>query len=156
MTDETNGRDPYWLADAIVVGVDGSDSSLEALEWGAEQARLTGRQLVAITTWEWPATYGAVVGWPADVNFEEDAARILSDSVKKALGDSQAVRLTQKVLHGSAALILVDASKAANLVVVGSRGHGELTGMLLGSVSEYLATHARCPLVIVRHSAELD
>jgi nucleotide-binding universal stress UspA family protein len=143
-------QDHHVFADAIVVGVDGSESSLQALEWAAEQARLTSRRLVAVTTWEWPATYSAFVGWPAEVHFEQHAARILHASVQKALGDSQTAGLTEKVIHGSAALVLVDASKAASLVVVGSRGHGEFTGMLLGSVGEYLTTHSRCPLVIVR------
>jgi nucleotide-binding universal stress UspA family protein len=149
-------KDVYEVSGAVVVGVDGSNSSLEALEWAAEQTRLTGQPLIAIITWEWPASYGASDGWVGDVDFEEDARNILRDSVAKSFGDEGALRVTQKVIHGHSPQVLVDASKNASLLVVGSRGHGEFAGMLLGSVSEFLATHAKCPVVIVRHCDPRD
>jgi nucleotide-binding universal stress UspA family protein len=137
-------------AGAVVVGVDGSASSLRALEWAINQARLTGQRLVAITTWEWPPNYGESIAWPEDLDFEKDAKKVLLDSVTKILGDDSALRVTQLVVHGHPAPVLVAASREAALLVVGNRGHGEFAGMLLGSVGEFLATHAQCPVVIVR------
>lgn len=134
----------------IVVGVDGSDSSKAALEWAAMQARLTEAPLVAIATWEWPTSYGATVAWPENIDFEADARNMLEQSVDEVLGADRPVEVTQRVLHGHPAPALEDASRDAALLVVGCRGHGEFAGMLLGSVSEFLATHAHCPVVIVR------
>ena len=156
MTAHGTHEDTYGVAGAVVVGVDGSDSSRDALIWAAEHAHLAGRRLVAITAWELPASYGAIVGWSGGVNFEQDARTILSESVAKSLGDEGALKLTQKVIHSHPAPVLVEASKHAALVVVGCRGHGEFSGMLLGSVSQYLATHAECPVVIVRHREPRD
>jgi nucleotide-binding universal stress UspA family protein len=144
-------EDVYRVAGAVVVGVDGSESSLQALEWAAEYARLTSRRLVAVTTWEWPVNYGvASPGWPSDLNFEKDATSVLRDAVDKALGPDAARQVTQMVIHGHAAQVLTDASTSAAVVIVGTRGHGEFTGMLLGSVGEYLTTHGHCPVVVFR------
>ena len=76
---------------------------------------------------------------------------ILEESVEKTLGPDTKESVTLAVVHGHPAPALLAESQRASLVVVGSRGHGEFAGMLLGSVSEYLATHAHCPVVIVRH-----
>jgi len=134
----------------IVVGVDGSECSLRALRWAAEQARLTGRHLRAVVTWEWPSLYGQAVVWPAEMNIEDDAKKVLRESVEKALGSEGADQVDCVVLEGHPAAVLRDQSSQAELVVVGSRGHGEIAGMLIGSVSEYIATHAKCPVVIIR------
>lgn len=136
----------------IVVGIDGSDCSREALEWAAEQARLTGDDLVAVTTWEWPMDYGYPAVWPDNVSFEEDARHVLEESIEKTLGPDAKDSVILAVVHGAPASTLVAESDRASLLVVGSRGHGEFAGMLLGSVSEFLATHAHCPVVIVRHA----
>ena len=135
---------------SIVVGVDGSDSSKAALEWAAQQARLTGAPLVAIATWDWPTNYGAPVMWPENIDFEADARKSLAQSVDQVLGADHCSEVVQRVIHGHPAPVLEEASREAALVVVGCRGHGEFAGMLLGSVSEFLATHAHCPVVIVR------
>jgi nucleotide-binding universal stress UspA family protein len=134
----------------IVVGVDGSESSKAALEWAAQQASLTETPLVAIATWEWPTSYGAMVAWPENIDFEADARSMLGQSVDQVLGTDHRAEVTQRVFHGHPAPVLEDASRDAALLVVGCRGHGEFAGMLLGSVSEFLATHAHCPVVIVR------
>lgn len=143
-TDERLGVDG-----AVVVGVDGSDASLAALEWAAEQARVTGRPLVAVTTWEWPSYYGAAIAWPAEIDFARDAATVLDEAIAKVLGPEPSIPVDRRVLHGHAATVLGEASREAGLLVVGSRGHGEFAGMLLGSVSEYLVAHAHCPVVVV-------
>lgn len=134
----------------IVVGVDGSDSSKAALEWAAQQARITDAPLVAIVTWEWPTSYGAMVPWPENIDFEADARKMLEQSVDQVLGADYRGEVTQRVIHGHPAPALEDASRDAALLVVGCRGHGEFAGMLLGSVSKFMATHAHCPVVIIR------
>lgn len=143
------------LSGAIVVGVDGSKSSQRALEWAMQQARLTGPPLVAVTTWEWPTAFGAPVEWPSGVDFEADATAVLRDCVAAASGGHDDLDVTLRVEHGHAAVVLTDASTLASLVVVGSRGHGEFAGLLLGSVSSFLTSHARCPVVVV-HYGERD
>jgi nucleotide-binding universal stress UspA family protein len=135
----------------IVVGVDGSAASRAALVWAARQAELTGAPLVAVATWEWPSNYGAPMQWPPNVDFEQDARVFLKETVSSVVADRR-IDIEQRVVHGPAIAVLEDQSRLASLVVVGCRGHGELTGMLLGSVSEHLATHAHCPVVIVRGS----
>ena len=137
----------------IVVGVDGSEQSRAALAWAARQAKLTGAPLVVLTTWEYPTSYGYAVPWPGSVDFAADAKSVLDGAVAEVLGPETGIDFTIEVLEGHAALVLKDASRTAALLVVGSRGHGEFTGMLLGSVSEFLATHAHCPLVIIRGDA---
>jgi nucleotide-binding universal stress UspA family protein len=87
---------------------------------------------------------------PADMDFAADAKQLLEESVGAVLGAHPEIAATTEVVEGHPALVLVDASKTAALLVVGSRGHGEFTGMLLGSVSEFLSTHAHCPVVIIR------
>jgi nucleotide-binding universal stress UspA family protein len=134
----------------IVVGVDGSDCSKAALQWAAEQARITSHKLRAVTTWEWPSLYGDAVSWPADMNLEENAKDVLRESVEKVLGADGADGVEMVVLEGHPSVVLREESTRAELLVVGSRGHGEFVGMLIGSVSEFLATHAGCPVVIVR------
>jgi len=134
----------------IVVGVDGSDSSKAALEWAAAQAPTCRLTPCCDRNVEWPTSYGAMVPWPENVDFEADARTMLAQSVDQVLGADRGAEVTQRVLHGHPAPTLEDASRDAGLLVVGSRGHGEFAGMLLGSVSEFLATHAHCPIVIVR------
>ena len=135
----------------IVVGVDGSESSLAALRWAARQADLTGAPLEIVSAWEWPASYS---GWdtppPPDYDPADEARRQLDKAVSAVLtpGDESEIRLS--VIEGHAAPVLVALSKTADLVVVGSHGHGEFVGMLLGSVSEYCVTHCHCPVVVIR------
>jgi len=148
MTADTQPNDDVDLP--IVVGIDGSECSLTALRWADEQARLTSRPLRAVMTWEWPNTYGDPVVWPEDISFEAIATRVLRESAEKVLGPERADEVELTVLEGPAALVLDVESARAALLVVGSRGHGEFAGMLIGSVSEFLATHSHCPVVIVR------
>ena len=132
----------------IVVGIDGSPASLHALEWAVRQGSLTGAVVEAVTAWHFPAAYGgypiaAQVDWPANAQTIQDIA------VKEALGD-EADSLVRRVAQGHPVTVLLDAAAGADLLVVGSRGHGGFTGMLLGSVSEHVVTHAPCPVVVVR------
>ena len=134
----------------IVVGVDGSENSKEALRWAARQADLSGSPLVVTTSWSYPNSYGYPAPWPEDFDPESDAKRLLDDTIDEVLGIEKSTTVTRSVVPGHPALALEGASHAASLIVVGCRGHGEFTGMLLGSVSEFLTTHSHCPVVIVR------
>ncbi len=142
------------MSGLIVVGVDGSESSLAALRWAADQARLTGGALEVITTWEYPTSLGWAPAWPPDWNPGEDARKALAEVVVNVLGPHTDIDVRQVVLEGHAALALVSAAQQAELLVVGSRGHGAFAGMLLGSVSEHCATHSPCPVVIVHNRHE--
>jgi nucleotide-binding universal stress UspA family protein len=135
----------------IVVGVDGSDSSKAALAWGIRQAQLTGAPLEAIMSWDYPTSYGWMIV-PENIDLQADATSELERVVKEVTEDmvDPSVELTTCVIQGHPALVLMSEAADASLVVVGSRGHGEFAGMLLGSVSEHLSTHAPCPVLIVR------
>jgi nucleotide-binding universal stress UspA family protein len=142
-------------AERIVVGIDGSPSSKAALAWAAQQAALTGAPLTVVSTWHYPNDYGYVSWLPDNVDFSDDARAVIDQTITEVLGDETKIEVTRLVVQDHPALALVEESKSAALVVVGSRGHGEFAGMLLGSVSEFIATHAHCPVVIVRGEAEL-
>lgn len=139
----------------IVAGVDGSPSSLRALDWAADQTMLTGSALQLVAAWDWPRSYGWAVPLPEGYNPESDAERVLHEAAARARARHPDLPLTTTAMQGHPALVLVDASRGAGLLVVGSRGHGEFTGMLLGSVSEHCAAHARCPVLVFR-SADQD
>ena len=134
----------------IVVGVDGSASSQQALRWAARQARLTGEELYAVAAWDYPAG----VGWGAvvleDIDWSGNAGKALDDAVTASLHPDEADRVQRSVVQGYPARVLLDAAADADLLVVGSRGRGGMVGMLLGSVSRHVVTNARCPVVVVQ------
>jgi nucleotide-binding universal stress UspA family protein len=134
----------------IVVGVDGSESSRLALRWAARQAQLTGARLEVVTTWELPTSFGWVPPYPDDFNPAQDAQKAADDEVRTALVDYPGVVAQVTVVEGHPAPTLLDASRGADLLVVGSRGHGEFAGMLIGSVSEHLVSTAHCPVLVWR------
>jgi nucleotide-binding universal stress UspA family protein len=134
----------------IVVGVDGSDASRQALRWAARQAQLTGGRLDVVITWELPTSFGWVPPYPADFNPAGDAQRAADDEVRSALVDYPGVEAQTTVVEGHPAPTLVQASGGANLLVLGSRGHGEFAGMLLGSVTQHLVSTAHCPVLVWR------
>jgi nucleotide-binding universal stress UspA family protein len=134
----------------IVVGVDGSSASMAALDWAAHQAELTGSVLEVVTAWEWPMTYGATIVVPPDYDAAVEAKRQLDGAVAVAHAAHPNVEIKTVVAKGHPAPTLVEASRGADLLVVGSRGHGEFIGMLLGSVSEHCVTNAECPVLVLR------
>jgi nucleotide-binding universal stress UspA family protein len=135
----------------IVVGVDGSPSSKAALAWAIGQAKLTGAMVEAVIAWDYPATYG-YAGVVVDVDWEGLAAQVLGDAVSEVAPDAAPVAIRQRVSEGNAAQVLLDASAGADLLVVGSRGHGGFVEALLGSVSQHMVHHAACPVVVIRDS----
>jgi nucleotide-binding universal stress UspA family protein len=138
------------VSNRIVVGVDGSDSSLAALEWAARQAELTGATLELLTAWAWPTTYGAPLGFPPGFDPVADAKKVLETAAAKVLAAHPGLEIHITVAEGHPSPALVKASQGASLLVVGSRGHGEFAGMLLGSVGEHCATNAHCPVLVLR------
>ena len=137
-------------AERIIAAVDGSPASVDALRWAVRQANLTGASLEAITCWHLPNQYG-YDAYAQDVDWETIAANTLRGAVQQ-LGETR-LEIKQVVLQGHPADVLIRASAGADLLVVGSRGHGGFTGMLLGSVSEHVTAHAQCPVLVIRHSA---
>ena len=133
----------------IVVGVDGSAASLDALRWAARQADLTGAGIEALATWTYPYSTG-FGGSVADFDMAGATQQVLDQALAQLETD---VPVTGRVAEGSAPLELIEASRTADLLVVGSRGHGAFTGMLLGSVSQHCVSHAHCPVVVVRSGA---
>jgi nucleotide-binding universal stress UspA family protein len=134
----------------IVVGVDGSPASQEALVWGARQARMTAAPLRAVIAWHWPVVYGGYGGVPVDLDLEGDAQVVLKQMVADLGDDAPSGGVQDVIQEGHPVQVLLDQSKDAALLVVGSRGHGAFAGMLLGSVSEHCVSHATCPVVVVR------
>src|ERR1035437_4955154 len=118
----------------VVVGVDASHQSLIALRWAAEYARATGARLRAVAAWRYPTTYGIVPDW-SRMDFEAWATRQLETSVAASLGDAPDIPVEPSRVEGQPAPVLLDAASDADLLVVGSHGHGRFSGMLLGSVS---------------------
>jgi nucleotide-binding universal stress UspA family protein len=134
----------------IVVGIDGSTSSDATLEWAANQAKLTGSNLEVLNTWERSASYGRAVPIPSDSDPRSEATNQVDRVVKGVRAKFAGVPIHTHVVEGHPAPTLVEASHESDLLVVGSGGQGECSGMLLGSVSDYVAHHARCPVVIIR------
>jgi nucleotide-binding universal stress UspA family protein len=134
----------------IAVGVDGSPSSTAALVWAARQAHATRASLQVITSWRYPRAYGFDVALTDDWRPDQAASRAQADAVAAAAGELENIVVEKVLVEDEPGQALVTASKEVDLLVVGSRGHGELAGMLIGSVSEYCAAHADCPVVVVR------
>lgn len=133
-------------SDRILVGVDGSASSIDALRYAADMAAALKKRLEAVTTWTAPPVdpYVAIEWSP-----EQDAEEILSESIRKAFGEAPPSGVIRRTLLGSPARTLIGMSENTYMLVLGSRGHGGFAGMLLGSVSAACAEHARCPVLIV-------
>jgi nucleotide-binding universal stress UspA family protein len=146
----------------IVVGVDGSETSREALRWAAAEARAHEAELHVVHAWEVPGL-GAGVGMSpgrraaaAPESQHGAAEQLVTDVIREELGGHPSTNVRPTIGRGTAAGVLLDAAKGADLLVVGSRGLGGFAGLLLGSVSSKMASHAPCPVVIVRPAAPQD
>lgn len=139
----------------ILVGVDGSDSARAALGWALAEAQARGERVRLVTVWE-THVYAYAPGFvpPVTPEFDDSFERAAKDAVDEtlaALGDDVAgLEIERRIVRGAAAEVLVTEAADADLLVVGSRGHGGFAGLLLGSVSQACAQHAPCPVVIVR------
>jgi nucleotide-binding universal stress UspA family protein len=138
----------------IVVGVDGSASSLEALRWAVRQAELTGATVDAVIAWQYPPAFKGYA-WGAemmtgDIDYAETAAKVVDEAIRRAVDlDSEAV-VHPVVAEGHPAQVLIEAAADADLLVVGSRGYGGFASALLGSVSQTCTHHAPCPVIVIR------
>lgn len=138
----------------IVAGVDGSEGSRAALRFAIEEAVLRGADVDAVASWQFPAyAYTGVAVMPPTVDLADSARAVLDDAIEAVtaeLGGAAAeVTVNPVVLEGPPAAMLVEHSRNAQMLVVGSRGYGGFRGLLLGSVSHQCASHAHCPVVVV-------
>lgn len=137
----------------IVVGVDGSEPSIAALELAGRLVPLAGDVIRAVTVWQYPVGFGTFA--PLDWNPDELAESALDSALSAAFQDTPPCPIQRRVLQGPAAQVLIDESRHASMVVVGSRGHGGFVGLLLGSVSSAVAERSACPVVIAHGAFQL-
>ena len=140
------------VKERIVVGVDGSPSSDDALRWAAREAEVRGDVLEVVCCWTYPTkvTVGPFQPPLADQVFADAARQVVKQSIERALGArADQMDVVAEVVEGPTALRLVELSWDAAMIVVGSRGRGAFAGLLLGSVSRHLTEHAHCPVVVV-------
>lgn len=140
----------------IVVGIDGSRGSVAALRWAVQEAELRGAIVHPVIAWQMPSGPGATLGWgrePQGAKGDAHPAMVSATAEVRRLGQ-QAIRghdvkMTCEAVEGHPAEVLVRSADGATALVVGSRGHGGFVGMLLGSVSQQVVAHARCPVVLI-------
>lgn len=134
-------------AGVVVVGVDGSTSSRDAVRWAARQATLTGATLRAVASWRWPNYLTRI---PPTVHLAEDTAQVLDEVLADALVGFEELEVEKRVLEGPPGPALLTQADNASLLVVGAQGRAAFPGMLLGSVAEYCVRNGPCPVVVVR------
>jgi nucleotide-binding universal stress UspA family protein len=142
-----NGR----TTPTVVVGVDDSAGAAEALRWAIAEARLRGAPLRAIHAYPY---WAAQIGYYGELGLgiaemRSAAGGVLERAIDGLGAEAEGVDIHRRVIPGQAADVLIAAAGAEDLLVVGSRGHGGLAGLLLGSVSQRCVQHARCPVVVV-------
>lgn len=135
----------------IVVGIDGSESSLQALRWTLREAQLRKASVEVIHTWNVtpivdPMGTGMFI--PVD-DLVAAGNGVIANAMKLVEDLVKDTKVTTRVVQGAASFTLLEASKTADLIVVGRRGHGGFIGLLIGSVAQQVAHHASCPSVIV-------
>ena len=138
---------------SILVGVDGSPSSRIALTWAAAEAADHGADLVVINVWEHtllPPAGSVSVSERYVPDPSQRTAQDLVNVIKEELGENPPVLVQPQVKQGNPAKVLIDQSEKADLLVVGTRGHGGFRGLVLGSVSQHVAAYANCPVTVVR------
>lgn len=138
-------------AKPVIVGIDGSPDSVRALTWAVEYARRFELPVEVVAAYQMPLVLGpaGMAGFEDSDTLERSASDMLAGVVREALGES--AQIAQRTALGHPGEVLVQTSQDAPLLVVGSRGRGGFTGMLLGSVSQHCVTHARCPVVVMPH-----
>jgi nucleotide-binding universal stress UspA family protein len=143
----------------IVVGVDGSEQSLAAIDLGVREARLRGRPLRLVHAFVWPLL-GVYVGpspeGPPDGGLTAEADRLLAGALARAGGTEAGVAATGEVVTGAVVPVLLDEARRAELVVLGDRGLGGFTGLLVGSVAVQVAAHAPGPVLVARGTPRED
>ncbi|KLU09095.1 universal stress protein [Kocuria sp. SM24M-10] len=133
---------------AVVVGVDGSEQSVEALRWAARIAPALGASVRVVGAWDYPPEYAGYVPLGSD-NFDEITHKRVDKAIQQAFGEDVPEGLTTTVEFGHPSKVLVRESEDAAMLVVGRRGHGGFRGLLLGSVSAACVSHASCPVLVI-------
>jgi nucleotide-binding universal stress UspA family protein len=154
-------QDPLTTAGTgtVVVGIDGSEPSLRALRWAADEALAHGWDLEVVHVWERPQSYAplGVGSYPIDPGPAHDEGRkVLDRALAEVRARAPGVALLGRLEEGAPGTVMVDAAHDADLVVVGTRGLGGIKSFFLGSVSQQVAHHARCPVVIVPPDDEAE
>ena len=138
----------------VVVGVDGSAESVAALRWAARYATATGARVRALLAWHYPGAAGGppegVTPEPIRGQTEAEMHQTLDAAIAKAYEGQETAGVEKSTAYGHPAQALIEASREADLLVVGKQGHGAFTGMLVGSVSIHCVSGAFCPVVVVR------
>jgi nucleotide-binding universal stress UspA family protein len=135
----------------IVVGVDGSAGSRDALRWAAGQAQLTGSPLRVVAAWRWP---NYVTRIPPGADLQAETTGVLHELVESVRAEFSDVDFSEHVLQGPAGPALLTQAANATLLVVGAQGRAAFPGMLVGSVAEYCVRYGPCPVVVVRTLAD--
>jgi nucleotide-binding universal stress UspA family protein len=135
----------------IVVGVDGSAPSILALRWARALAPLLKAHIRAVTCWQFQIAVGTFT--PVVWNPDDEARKVCAAAVAKAFDGVPHAGLEIVAIQGQAAKVLVEESRTAQIVVVGSRGYGGFEGLLLGAVSAMVAEHAKCPVLVAHGTA---
>ncbi len=144
---------PEDLRDALVVAVDDSPAAREALRYAASMATEAGRPLHVVSVWNFVMGHAPADqrdGTPSEAAWQAEADRRLQRLVAEELGESPALEVSNRALHGNTVPVLLAVSELARHLVVGSRGRGGFSGLLLGSTSEQLMHYARSPVTVVR------
>lgn len=147
-------------AGRLVVGVDDSAGSLAALQWALAEAQLRGAGVHLVMAWRHPASYGGSSVWTMMMDRVGTNRQSMADAAgaevarlgRKAgieAGEGERATITWEAVEGHPAAVLLRAAEGAGALVVGRRGHGGFPGVLLGSVSQQILAHARCPVVLV-------
>lgn len=137
----------------IVVGVDGSEHSVDALRWAAQEAALRGATMKVVASFATPIMstgYEVAVPDPSDLAAASNTMLGAALDTLRGEGLLEGVDVVTEALEGHAGEQLIRLSEDADLLVVGARGHGGFLGLLMGSVTTYVVNHARCPVVVVR------
>ena len=143
--------------ETIVVGVDGSDGGARALTYAAREAGLRKARLLIVSAWEVPSTvYAGGLAPALDQEtidgFSEGAKQVVQKAIAQAKELEPSVDTEGRVAEGQAAEVLLQEAKEADLIVVGNRGLGGFSSLLLGSVSHQVVQHAPCPVTVVRET----
>lgn len=136
----------------VIVGVDGSESSVEALRLAVQLAPALDAPVHVMCCWDFPGIYAGYV--PPDFEgFGSAAQQRLDKVLEKVFGHEVPRNVTSEVVRGPAAAKLVEAGAGARMLIVGRRGHGGFRGLHLGSVSSACVSHAQCPVLVVHEGA---
>ena len=136
----------------IVVGVDGSPGSADALRWAVKHAEQTGGVVEAVTAWHVPPTI-YLTPTSTEADYERHAQEALDRVVDEVVGDRTDVQVSKSLVLQAPSRALTSAAEGAELLVVGGKGVGELPGVHLGSVASFCVHHAPCHVVVVRGTA---